>query len=190
MIFWAPVLHPFLYLHPCYKTFQFLPQKGGCILLLLVFGFNHVTWEDINRQRHRTDVKVLVCLDIPSMTLPSPWEELPLGNSFPFSLGPRINTWGSQPPYPEVRKMFIIVWHQDSVDDCYAAVADWYTVVRAMVIIANLFTSIYREFILIILRRQKVQGLWTVRSELVQIQALQLTVWFRHSTSLNLHVLA
>lgn len=43
-------------------------------------------------------------------------------------------------------------------------------------IIINVSTSVYREFILIILKSQKGQGPWVVRSDLVRIQVLQLAV--------------
>ena len=36
--FWAPVLHPSLYPHPCHKTLQFLSQKRGGVFPTLTLG--------------------------------------------------------------------------------------------------------------------------------------------------------
>ena len=36
--FWALVLHPSLYPHPCHKTLQFLSQKGGGVFPTLTLG--------------------------------------------------------------------------------------------------------------------------------------------------------
>ena len=104
--FRAPVLHPSLYPHPCHKTLQFLSQKGGRVFptltldsttcLALVNGIladKTQEWSEIYLYGW-ADSLWLYHLHEKSF----PWVVVSLS-----AQAPEKNTWGSEPPYAEVK---------------------------------------------------------------------------------------